>query len=172
MITTLEIGSIVVATRAVLEFNQVYADTLAVDFRRTADGTGHIRSTGTGKLTTQISGRGWMPAGLAGIDVTETHVIKCAMPRDYSSATTTVSIPSARRSDAGHTPYAYAVVDGDEVATEITDITDDVATCTAVAGASHYTVYIFPEITAHITRLEHRGQASAVYSWALDAEEM
>ena len=169
--TTLVIDGQPVAELNALEFDQDYRDVEIVSFRRTADNTGILRALGDAKLATVISGKGWMPQPLSGLSKGSTHVIGCAMPRGAESASNVVSLPVARRSDAGHEPYAFAVVAGELVETTITGIVADEATCATVSGASGYVVYYFPEITAAITRVESTSRSSAEHSWSISAEE-
>lgn len=172
MITTLEFGSILIPTEAVPEFDQRYEDLAGQTFRRTADGSGILRSGWQGKIATRISGRGWVPAGIGAAAAGSTHVIKCAIPREASSATTSVTLPAARRTDTGHTPIGFALVGDRLVSTAITGITSNVATLTAVSGATGYRVHYWPQITAVVTANECTGSHQAEYRWAIEAEEV
>jgi hypothetical protein len=172
MITTLIVGSIVIPTEAVPEFDQRYVDLAGQTFRRTADGSGVLRSGWSGKISTRISGRGWTPSGLDTIALGSTHTIKCAQPRAVSSATTSVTLPVARRSDTGHTPIGFALVGDLLVSTAITGIVSNVATLTSVTGASGYRVHFWPEITAVILANECTGTHQAEFRWSIEAEEV
>ena len=178
MITTLIIGAIELPTLAThVELTQSYDDILPIRFRRTADNTGILRSTGSAKLRTVIQGRGWVPA-LEDIDTTTTQVVKCAMHRAANSATTTVSLPAARRADTGHQPLAYGRVGDDLIATTITNLaailagSTDEATLTAVSGASAYVVHYWPQITAAVLVKTGQGASSAAFEWTIEAEEV
>jgi len=170
--TNLIIGSIEVPLESRGAFNQEYEDINGQTFRRTADGSGVLRSLWTGKVRTLISGDGWAPSAFENIDAGTTHVIKCAMTRAASSATTSVTLPAARRSDAGHTPIGFALVDDTLVETPITGIVANVATLTAVAGADGYRVHYFPEITAVILRNTCKGAFDARFTWQIEAEQL
>jgi len=176
--TTLKIDSVEVANQAALQFSQTYSDVQAVDFRRTADGSGVLRSTGTSKLQTTITGRGWMPAGLATLDRTASHVIECATPDGVTASGTSVAIPANRRNDVDHMPLGFAQVNGSLQRTTITNLaalnagTEDTATLTAVSGADLYQVNYWPKITAAITRLSETVDESGNFTWTLEAEEI
>lgn len=172
MITTLEFGGIVIPTEAVPEFDQRYEDLAGQTFRRTADGSGILRSGWQGKISTRITGRGWVPGGLETLALNTTHTIKCAMPRAVSSATVSVTLPAARRTDSGHTPIGFALVGDSLVSTAITGIASNVATLTAVSGASGYRVHYWPQITAVITANENTGNHQAEFRWSIEAEEV
>lgn len=178
MITTLEIGSIVVPSESLGEFEQTYTELAQTFFRRTADGTGVLRSIGNTKLRTVINGVGWIPSALENIDRSTTHVIRCAMTRTASSGSTTVTLPAARRSDAGHQPIGFALVGDQLVSSVITNLADinsavtNDATLTAIAGASGYRVHYFPEITAAIVSAECQGTGGASFNWSFEAEEV
>jgi hypothetical protein len=172
---TLIIGTIEIPTESLLEFNQSYIARSAIDFRRAADGSGYLRSAWSGKLSTTISATGWVP-GIDEIDRGTTQVISCAMPRAVSSATTTVTIPAARRTDED--PIGFAVVNEFLIETPITNLaainaesTND-ATLTAVAGASGYRVHYFPRITAAVVSNTIDGGSSGSFSWSIEAEEV
>lgn len=178
MITTFEIGTLVLPTLSThVSLDQEYEDLTVSTFRRTADNSGVLRATGDVKLRTLIKGEGWVPA-LDNLDAGSTHVIKCAMHRAANSATTSVTLPASRRSDTGHQPLAYGVVGDELVATTITNEaailagTADVATLSAVSGASAYVVHYWPQITGVILANSGQGRASAAFSWSLEIEEV
>ena len=179
MIVRLQIGALIVPTEALLEFDQDYRELEARAIDRAASGSVIIRTLWDGKLATRINATGWTP-GLEDLDAGQVHTIRGAIPRAASSATTTVTLPSNRRTDVD--PIGLALVpEGTidrEVETPITNLaainaksTDD-ATLTAVSGAVGYRVKWFPEFSAVITTLRSRGDHSASYRWELEAEEV
>lgn len=178
MINTLEIDGVRVPTEAVLEFEQEYTDLAGVSFERLADGAGVVRSTWSGKLATRLRGEGWAPSALENLALGTTHVMRCIMPRQVAGAGLSITLPAARRSDAGHEPIGLAAVGDALIETPITNLADilsgasDAATLTAVAGADGYRVQYWPEITAVITSNTSRGRSRAVYDWALEAEQV
>lgn len=175
MIVTLEIGSLIVPTEALLEFDQQYEELNARAVDRTASGAVVIRTLWDGKLSTIVDAVGWVP-GLEGLDVGSVHTIKCAIPRAASSASTTVTVGSDRRTDVS--PIGLALVGDQTVASAITNLaainaksTDD-AVLTTVSGATGYRVHWFPEVSAVITKLNSRGDHSASFRWRLEAEQV
>jgi hypothetical protein len=178
VITTLEIDNVEIPPEQLGEVTQTYSEIMQKSFARTADGSGYIRSTGTVKLRTSIIGKGWIPSAFENVDETVTHTLRCLMPRSASSNTTTVTLPSSRRVDAGHQPIGFALVADALVQTEITNLaainaksTND-ATLTSVTGAVGYRVSYLPEITAAILSATCTGSGEASYEWTLEAEEV
>jgi hypothetical protein len=178
MITTLEIGGWVIPTETLLTFDQQYRDLKGERFARTADGSGIVRTAWQGKVATQINGTGWVPSGFENITAGSSYLLKCAMPRSKGSATTTVTVPANRRTDVGHQPIGYALVGDSLVETPITNLaainakTTNDATLTAVAGALHYRVHYWPEITAVVIDSECRGDNGAEFVWRVNLEEI
>jgi len=169
---TLEIGSIIVPQQGRHTFEQEYEDLQGLSFNRVANGNGILRNTWSGKISTTIIGRGWAPSAFANLATGTTHVVKCAIPRAASSNTTTVTLPASRRSDPGHTPRGWALVDAVLVETTISGVAGDDYTLDAVAGAQGYRVTYFPQITAAITVNEGSGENTGSYEWRVQAEEI
>lgn len=172
MTFTLEFDSIIVPMQSMIEFDQDYEDIKAEDFRRTADGAGHLRALTWSKLRTTISGSGWVPTAFAGLSAGATYTIKCATPRSANSATTSVTLPAARRTDGDHTPIGFALVGIELIETPITGIVANVATLTSVSGASGYRVHYWPQISAVITSMKGRGGSAANFDFSIEAEEV
>lgn len=178
MISTLEIDGQAIPAQSMLGIDQTYNDIVPTTFRRTADNTGVLRTTGDAKLRTAISGKGWVPPGLAALDLGTTHVLRCAASDTVTSATTSVTVPAARRSDTGHTPRAFAEVGDDMVPTTISNQaaidagSSDVASLDAVSGATGYAVEFWPEITAVILVNTAKLLSSATTEWQIEAEQV
>lgn len=178
--TTLKIDGLEVANQAALAFTQTYDDDAALDFRRTADGSGYLRSSWADKLRTTIAGRGWAPTALERLDRTLTHTIECATPRARSVAapTLTVTLPAARRNDTDHVPIAFAMVDEELTRTTISNLaalnaysTND-ATLVAVTGATLYQVSYWPKFTGAILRRSGGTDALGNFTWQLELAEV
>lgn len=169
--STLIIDGITVPAHAILEFDQEYETVSAESFVRTADGSGVLRTLWSGKLRTVISGKGWAPSALINLATGQSHTMKCAMLLSVDGANTSITIPSARRTDSGHTPIGYALIGDSFVETPIIDITDNVCTLTAVSGATAYRVDYWPELVVHIERNTSKGQSNAEHNWTIEAEE-
>lgn len=173
---TLEIDNLVVAPQTLLRFTQDYSELLAREFRRTADNSGILRTTGQNKIRTVINSLGWIPSALTTLELRTTHVMKCAMIRSADSDTSTVTVPAGRRSDIE--PLGFAVVNDLAVSTPITNIADilagttDDATLTPVAGATAYRVHYWPQITVVVLSNDSDGDESGEFNWTLEAEEI
>ena len=164
------LGGIKVIEHASLSFNQAYSSKRVSTDHQMGDG-GTIRQTLIGtenKLRTQINGWGWMPLNLAGLDYSQPMLLKCFDPRIVAGASETITLPAARRSDAGYTPIGYAMVGDEEILTTIDNITDDVATLVTMPGATSYHVQYVPEITVLATLTENYQSEPDRYYWTLD----
>lgn len=178
MIQDLKIDGVSIPTETIAEFDQTYEDIAGETFRRTADGSGILRSGWSGKISTTISGKGWAPIPLSLAARGSTHLIACAMVDAVDSATTTVTVPAARRTDSGHSPIGFAWVGDHLVETPITNIADidakttNDATLTAVAGAVAYRVHYWPELTVRIATNNCKGASLAAFTWQIEAEQI
>jgi hypothetical protein len=170
--TVLTIDGLPVPIVSRLEIDQRYEQIQPVWFRRLADNSGILRATGSAKLSTTITGRGWMPAALQTLALGSTHTIGCIAWRDVASASPVITLPAARRVDAGHSPVGYAVVDGELIEAAQSGTAGDVISLTPVGGATHYVVYYLPLIVARVIRAETRSESSAQHPWALEVEEV
>jgi hypothetical protein len=162
-----QIGSVIVPCSAALNLSQ-RVETIGGRSRlRFADGAG-LDQILWEKLRVTISGDGWCPPGLATLP-SGPLTLKCGLPRAVSSTSNAVTIPAARRTDAGYLPYAWAHTADGAVATSLS-LAGNVATCTAVAGAIAYEVMYFPELSVLCDPIsEDHSRAGA--SWELVAEE-
>jgi hypothetical protein len=174
MISTLQIGSLVIQTLAALDIEQSYEPLGGESILRAAAGNAIKQSTWK-KTRITTSGRGWLPAGLESIDTTAQLVLSCVTPRmtpaDFSTRQATLT--AKRRSDAGHTPWGIALMsDGSAVDSDVV-IVGDVATVAAVAGAVAYQVLYLPKFTVYANRPTDSGtRSSADYQWQLVCEEV
>ena len=124
------------------------------------------------KITTRISGDGWAPAALAGVDWTAPVEISCIQARAIHSATVNATLPAARRSDLGTNVYCRAVVNGELVATPVS-VVGNAATATAVASATSYQFYYYPKLSCYSSGpSESLDLSGAAYGWSLEAEEV
>jgi len=170
MLVSLEIGGVVIPQLSAIEIEQEYTEIAARDSSRLADGSAYVRTLHSGKLSTQIKGAGWSQSAIDAIDFDATHVIKCVQARSVYTATTSATLPSARRSD--YAPFALAIV-GDGLTETSVSMGGDTATITPVSGASGYLVQYYPEFTAVITAYKTGIKTqNAEYSWQLTAEEI
>lgn len=148
---------------------QSYAPVGGEFVRRKLSGAA-VKQTHWSKLATSISGDGWIPPALAGVDWSVPVSIACVAPRARHSASNSVLLPTARRSDTAVT--AIAIVAGAAVATPCT-VVSNTATATIVAGATSYQFLYFPLLSCYSSGpTESLDLSGAVYAWSLDAEEV
>lgn len=159
---------------AIAGFSQTYEVLAASASDRMGDGSLDTATYWSGKLRTVISGDGWTPPVLLGLNFDSNLTLKCGAPIAVQDATTSVTLPAARRTDAGHTPVGFAIVGGELVATTISSIVSNVATLASVSGASAYVVWYWPELTVQVTERPRQDTATgaAVHRWSLTAEEV
>lgn len=126
------------------------------------------------KLTTRISGEGWAPSGLDGVDWSSPVEISCIKPRCVQSLTASATLPAARRSDLSPLPsvFALAVVSGELVQTTVS-VVGNVATAAAVAGASAYRFCYYPKLNFAVPQgvTESLDLSGAAYAWSLEGRE-
>lgn len=166
-----ELAGINHAIKAGLEFNQTYEMLGGSVTHRMQSGKA-IKQTHYNKLRTVLSGRGWIPVGLDGIDYSTPQLLKCALPRVISNTQAQFTIPNARRSDPGFTPKAFALISGYLVDAEL-NMNADIAMITPVAGAIGYQVHYYPELMVFAEPQQVQGNLSgAEFSWTLTCEEV
>jgi hypothetical protein len=124
------------------------------------------------KIAISISGDGWAPLALAGVDWSSAVEISCIQPRAIHSATVNATLPAARRADLATNVYCRAVVAGELVETPVSVLVN-AATATAVAGASSYQFYYYPKLICWSRGpTESLDLSGAVYAWQIEAEEI
>lgn len=178
MSQVLLVDGVPVPTESIFEFDQQTEKLAARDIRRLADSTLRIRETWSGPLALVMRGKGWAPTGLEALDTGSTHTISCIQRRQVRGASTTITLPAARRVDAEHDPVGYAIVNGELVETTITNLaainaksTND-ATLTVVGGASGYAVDYWPELVVAITRNTAKADNANTFEWTIEGEEV
>ncbi len=131
-----------------------------------------IKQTHFNKIRTVLSGQGWLPVGLDGLNYSEPQTLKCAAPRAISSTVNEFTIPSARRGDYGFEPRGYALVACDLVETIII-LNTDIVTLDIIQGATSYQVHYYPELLVFAEPPQIQGNMSgAEFSWTLTCEEV
>jgi hypothetical protein len=150
--------------------NQSYRPIGGSPLHRKLNGA-RAKQTHRSKLGTTISGGGGAPAAPAAGGGAAGGGIYCIEPRAIHSASTSATLPAARRSDLAVNVLAYAVVAGELVATAVSMATDT-ATATAVSGATSYQFYYYPKLNFYSSGpAESLDMERAVYSWSIEAEE-
>lgn len=124
------------------------------------------------KLATTLSGSGWSPLALAGVDWSVPVSIACIAPRAIRSATVNATLPAARRADFADAVLARAIVAGRLINTPVSVLVN-AATATAVSGATGYEFLYYPllDFVSQGPR-EALDMGGAAYGWSLEAEEV
>lgn len=123
------------------------------------------------KISTTLSGSGWMSPALAGVDWSQPVEIHCISPRTINSATASAVLPAARRSDFTGAVFCHAVVAGALISTPVV-VSTNTATATAVAGATAYQFSYYPKLSFYSSGpQEELDIESATYAWQLTGEE-
>ena len=167
-----ELGGISVPYEANYELRQFYQEIEAAEVLRFMDGSSEKQTSFSGPLRTRIEATGDLPHALDGLDYSQQLLMKCAAPRVIGSASNVIALPGKRRADALFEPYGYAVLNGERVDMPV-NLAGDIATVDFVAGATHYGVHYFPQITVWATPPESDiALTDGEFGWALEAEEV
>ena len=164
----MQLGAVIVPVAAALNYSE-RIETFGGRYRgRTAAGAA-VPQIAWERLRVTLSGSGWMPPGLAMLDFSAPMTLKCGLPSSVSSVSNVLTLPAARRTDAGYTPYAWAQTDTGVTNTAVS-LSGDTATCTTVAGAVAYTVMYWPQLTV-VCDPASLDMSRAGSSWEIVAEE-
>lgn len=166
-----ELGGITIPIQAALDFSQTYESIGGSIMHRMQSGRA-IKQTHYKKLRTVLSGEGWVPAGLDGLNYDEPLLLRCAAPRSCSSTTSQKTIPLARRQDLGFEPKGYAVLGGELHETPI-KLQANIAILDPIADASSYQVQYYPEIWVFAEPVQTQTNLTgAEFVWSLVCEEI
>lgn len=165
------IGGISVSQDARITINQTYSTISAISNRRLADGSLVSRNAWSGKLATEITCTGYIPSGLQTLDYTAAMTISCIAPKAVSKATNAITIPTARRTDAGSLPYGRALVNG-KWQDASSSLVSDVLTITDPGGATQFQAVYFPEFSAIVAEPQDGLAIGSGFSWSLTAEQV
>lgn len=166
----LSVGGVEVPLCAALELTQTYEVIGGSAVMRMASGAA-VKQSHWRRLRTTISGAGWVPPGLDGIDFDAAVVLKCTAPLSMSSASNVIVIPAARRSDTA--PFGFAHLPGGERRETPVSMSTDTATLTAVGGAVGYSVCWYPQLNVYAQApTQTADPARGSVSWELVAEEV
>jgi hypothetical protein len=169
-IRTFQLGTVAVPLHARYTLEQSYEPRRAVWQPRLASGSMIQRTRWSGKLATTVRGAGRAPAGLMSLDYTATMSMYCIAGRAISSTSRTITLPTTRRTDTGATPIGRAWV-GDEWYDTTLSIAANVATLSAVSGATLYQVVYWPLLTVYAQPPTEEWQQNGDHTWSLTAEE-
>lgn len=168
-----EIGALAIPGLAAFDLTQEYQNIGPETMLRSVSGRA-IKQMTYAKLRVVTSGSGWIPDGLQILDRSITHVVRCVKPRLVPAvfATRQATLPAARRTDTGSTPWGYARLPGGQTVSSAVSMAGDVATVSAVTDAVAYSVAYLPEITAFVMPPSESGDmGTATYRWEIVAEE-
>lgn len=170
---------------ATVELTQTYQPLYARTLYRHLDGSAAVRQQWSGKLATEITGRGLIPPGFSQLDFNKPLYLSCVEHRSVTSTGTAITIPAARRTDVQHTTVSGALAtgswyarawDGDNysVATGTTTTgAPNVVTITLATGESHdfYEVVYIPKLTVYADPPTETYTQNNGWGWSLRAEE-
>lgn len=166
-----QIGNCVIELPQAINFEQTYEEFGGVVTHRMMSGAA-IRQTNWSKLRTTLTGDGFLPPGLHGVDWKSSQTLKCGTTRSLASTSNVITLPAARRTDAGYTPTAMALKAGWWQPTPV-EVAANVATCTAVSGATNYMVEYYPQLTVFIDPPSiTMDRMAGKYRWTINAEEV
>lgn len=170
----LKIGSLEIPTLAALEIEQTFEHLGPEGIFRTVSGAGLKQETWK-RTAINITGSGWLPAGLDTLNRSVPLTLACVTPRKVPAnlITREATLPTTRRSDAGHTPWGLAyLADGSAVRTTLS-LAGNVATLGAVSGAVAYEAYYLPQFTVWAGKpVESGSPGDASYRWEISCEEV
>lgn len=170
----LKLGSLAIPLLAALDIEQSYEPIGGESIFRTGSGLGLKQATWA-KTRITTSGSGWLPTGLETLNFNTQMVLSCIKPRRVPAdfATRQATLPAARRSDAGCTPWGIALMPDDSAVQTSVSLVGHVATLGAVAGAVSYEALYLPQFTVWAFRPTDSGNRSdASYAWQLICEEV
>lgn len=166
-----QIGNSVIELPQSINFEQSFEEFGGVTTHRMMSGAA-IRQTNWSKLRTTMTGDGFLPPGIHGVDWKSSQTLKCGATRSLSSTSNVITLPAARRTDTGYTPTAVYLKDGLWKSTAVS-VVDNVATCTTASGAVAYMVEYYPQITVFIDPPNITWDRMAgKYRWSITAEEV
>lgn len=166
---SLKIGSLEIPYQSGFDIRQSYEDIGAKTLLRTKNGSAILQSRWQ-KLSSQISGSGWLPDGMDGLDTTVSIAVSCIGTLSKQETDTAITIPRAFRTDGDYAPQGAAFINGELVPTAISLIGSN-ATLTTVSGATFYAVIYVPIITGFITVSRQFDEAANLSSWTINLIE-
>lgn len=136
---------------------------------RLALGTG-VKMTHWSKAAGTISGSGWMPPGLDGLDYSQPLELRLTSQECMTAAGLVYALTSTPRADVE--PWAQALVDG-EWEPAVCSYADGVATVLAVPGAILYSVQWMPSYMVFASKPpKSMDPATAAFGWQIDWQEV
>ncbi|WP_405120747.1 hypothetical protein [Pseudomonas leptonychotis] len=128
-----------------------------------------VKMTRWEKMAGSISGQGWMPPALDGLDYSQPLELRSTQVSSMQSAGLVFTLPSTPRPDQA--PWGFALV-GDQWVPTPADTVAGVTTLDAVAGATLYQAWWFPVYSVFATRPpKSQSNASASHGWSIAWQE-
>lgn len=116
-----------------------------------------------------ISGQGWIPPGLDGLDYSLPLELRSTQVSVMQKTGLAFTLPSTPRPD--YAPWAFALVGDELIATPCTAVARDV-TVTPVTGARAYQVWWLPVYSVFARRPpRQQSSGSAAQAWSIAWEE-
>lgn len=166
---SLKIGATTIIPHAGFDIRQSYDMLQARYARRAMNGNLRVQQRWQ-KLQSSISGSGWLPDGLDGINLALFYDVSCIQPLSADAAGNIIAVPRVFRSDAPYAPQGIAIVNDEPVPTTLA-LVGNVATLDTVAGASRYQVLYYPIITGMLSIARQFDDANGVSGWTIEVEE-
>jgi hypothetical protein len=131
---------------------------------RMSNGAG-VKMTRYQKMVGSISGQGWIPPALDGLDYSGPLELRSTQVSSMQSAGLVFTLPTTPRPD--QSPWAFALV-GDQFVDAAVSTVAGVSTVTAVVGASLYQVWWLPVYSVFATRPpKSQSSGTASHSWSI-----
>ncbi len=132
--------------------------------RRMMDGAAKAQQNYSPKISTTISGSGWMTTGWEGIDLSSSLTLSCGEVVSVASVSRVIDISADRRSDIAL--RCFALLAGEWISKGFSTNVDQI-TVDLESGATQYMVGYYPEFSAFI-EIDQTGRQG----WSLTAEEV
>lgn len=165
-----ELGGLLVPVTAALSLTQAIDRVGGRAALRFSNGAS-LRQEAWRKLRVSLNAEGWIPLGLDALDFESTMAFKAGVPHALRANSNIITLPAARRADAGYEPYAWAHLPEGDVPTAL-GLVGNVATATVVTGALSYTMSYYPQLTVWADPPQQQfDRANATAGWSLALEE-
>lgn len=166
---SIKIGSIEIPSHLGHSLRPQIIPILARTLRRSLNGNLTIQSRYQ-KLQATISGEGWFPPGLDGLDFGLEHEVHWIQTLSKSSISNVITIPRSFRTDLNYEPKGLAIVDGVPYDVDIS-LVGDIATLSTIVSATQYVVIYYPIIIGALSISTSYDEDSDTHSWSLEIEE-
>lgn len=168
MIINLKLGGVEIPIESLTDITENISPLSAETVLRMSDGTGVKQTAWSNKYIIDISGSGYTPLVLNGLDYAASMTLECTTPLSVHGALNIVTLPSARRSDVD--VVCFAVVNGRAVRTG-KSISVNTCTIDTVSGAVGYFANYWPTFTVFASRPKE-SQGRGGRSWSIRCETL